>query len=117
MVEVGNLKNVQAASSYYNSQDTAVSNEKSTDVNSDKKTNEKDYGEQLKKSVDKLNKFIDDEGAYAEVSFHDKFKHDMMVKIIDKKTKEVIMEVPPKKILDMVARMCEIAGVVFDKKA
>lgn len=115
MVEVGNLNNIQPANPYYKTQDTAAANEKNEDLS--KKTEEKDYDEKLKKSVDKLNKFIDDEGAYAEISTHNKFKYDIMIKIIDKKTKEVIMEVPPKKIIDMVARMCEIAGVVFDKKA
>ena len=115
MVEVGNLNNVQSANSYYKTQDTAAANEKNDELT--KRTEEKNYDEKLKKSVDKLNKFIDDEGAYAEISTHDKFKHDIIIKIIDKQTKEVIMEVPPKKILDMVAKMCEIAGVMFDKKA
>ena len=40
-----------------------------------------------------------------------------MIKIIDDKTKQVIMEVPPKKILDMCAKLCELAGVLVDKKA
>jgi flagellar protein FlaG len=40
-----------------------------------------------------------------------------MIKIIDDKTGEVIQEVPPKKILDMVAKMLEIVGVLIDKKA
>ena len=40
-----------------------------------------------------------------------------MIKIIDNDTKEVLMEVPPKKILDVVAKMCELAGVLVDKKA
>ena len=39
-----------------------------------------------------------------------------MIKIVDKDTK-VLVEVPPKKILDMIAKLCEISGVVFDKKA
>ena len=38
-------------------------------------------------------------------------------KIVDRDTKEVLVEVPPKKILDMIAKLCEISGVVFDKKA
>ena len=40
-----------------------------------------------------------------------------MIKIVDKDTKEVLVEVHPKKILDMIAKLCEISGVVFDKKA
>ncbi|MGL4773763.1 MAG: flagellar protein FlaG [Clostridium sp.] len=70
----------------------------------------------LDKALSKLNKFLEDDNAYAEYSVHDKFP-DVMIKVIDSKTKEVLMEVPPKKILDMVAKLCEMAGVVFDKKA
>ena len=40
-----------------------------------------------------------------------------MIKIIDENTKEVIVEYPPKKILDLIAKMCELAGIAIDKKA
>ena len=39
-----------------------------------------------------------------------------MIKIHDKETDEVIVEYPPEKILDMVAKMCERAGIFMDKK-
>jgi len=77
-----------------------------------KKITEKD----LKKAVDKLNKFLEDNKTHAEYQFHDKFTNDLMVKIVDDNGK-VVQEIPPKKILDMVAKMCEIVGVIFDKKA
>ena len=78
----------------------------------DKPINEKDLG----KAVDRLNKFVETDNITVEYDIHPQFK-DIMVKIIDKKTGDVITEVPPKKILDMVAKMCELAGVIFDKKA
>jgi len=78
----------------------------------DKPVNEKDLG----KAVDRLNKFVETDNITVEYDIHPQFK-DIMVKIIDKKTGDVITEVPPKKILDMVAKMCELAGVIFDKKA
>lgn len=71
----------------------------------------------VKKAVDKLNKFLEGEKTHVEFERHDKFKSEFIVKIVDNETKEVIREVPPKKILDMVAKMCELAGVMFDKKA
>lgn len=74
--------------------------------------NEKD----LQKAVDKLNNFLKDDNTHAEYSVHDKFNA-ITIKIIDDVTKTVIMEVPPKKILDMVAKMCELVGIVFDKRA
>lgn len=77
----------------------------------------KEYSpEDLKKAVNKLNNFLKDEHTHAEYSIHDKFKT-IMIKIVDDNTKETIMEVPPKKILDLVAKMCELAGILYDKKA
>jgi flagellar protein FlaG len=70
----------------------------------------------LKKAVKKLNNFLVDESSHAEYSVHDKF-NTIIIKIVDDKTKKVIMELPSEKILDMVAKMCELVGVVFDKRA
>lgn len=38
------------------------------------------------------------------------------VKVIDSETKEVIREIPPEKILDLVANLMELAGVLVDEK-
>lgn len=73
--------------------------------------------EDLDKAINKLNKFWDDENIKVEYSTHEKFKQSIIIKITNKETHEVLMEVPPKKILDMVAKMCEMAGVLIDKKA
>jgi flagellar protein FlaG len=72
---------------------------------------------ELRNAVDKLNTFLEDNKTHAEYEYHDKLRNDLMIKIIDDKTGEVIQEVPPKKILDMVAKMLEIVGVLIDKKA
>jgi flagellar protein FlaG len=86
-------------------------------VTKDSKSNEKPINEvELRKAVDKLNKFMEDDNVSVEYSVHPQFK-DTMIKIIDKSTGNVITECPPKKILDMVAKMCELAGIIFDKKA
>ncbi|HCW53647.1 MAG TPA: flagellar biosynthesis protein FlaG [Clostridium sp.] len=69
----------------------------------------------LDKSIDKLNRFLEDESAHAEYSVHEDLGT-VMIKIVDDATKEVILEVPPKKILDMVASMCKQFGLI-DKKA
>lgn len=71
----------------------------------------------IKKSVDKLNKFLQGEKTHVEFERHDKFKNEFIIKIIDDETKEVIKELPPKKILDMVAKMCELAGIMFNETA
>ncbi|WP_294345912.1 flagellar protein FlaG [uncultured Clostridium sp.] len=68
-----------------------------------------------KKVVEELNKYIDEKDTYAEYKVHDELGT-VMIKIHDKETDEVIVEYPPEKILDMVAKMCERAGIFMDKK-
>lgn len=72
--------------------------------------------EEIKKSIEKLNSFLKDEKVHAVYERHDKFNQ-IMIKIVDDQTNEVIAEYPPKKILDMVAKMCEMVGILIDKKA
>ncbi|WP_286885353.1 flagellar protein FlaG [Aneurinibacillus sp. UBA3580] len=50
-----------------------------------------------------------------EFSVH-KELNEVMVKVINRETKEVIREVPPEKLLDMVAGMLKTAGLLIDKK-
>lgn len=86
-------------------------NEKSMSNESNDTVNE----EELKKAVEKVNNFLED-NVHIEYEKHDKF-NTMIVKLVNNDTKEVIREIPSKKILDMVAKMCELAGVLIDKKA
>jgi flagellar protein FlaG len=79
--------------------------------------NNKITEKELKNAVDKLNKFLEDNNTHAEYEYHDKFKHDLMIRIVDNESGKVIQEVPPRKILDMVSKMLEIVGVLIDKKA
>lgn len=41
----------------------------------------------------------------------------VMVKVINTETDEIIREIPPEEILDMVAKMWELAGILVDKRA
>ncbi|GAA0746541.1 flagellar protein FlaG [Clostridium oceanicum] len=70
----------------------------------------------LKYALDKLDGFLKNESVHVEYEIHDKLK-DIMIKIVDDDTQEVIKEIPPRKILDMVAKMCEMVGIIVDKKA
>lgn len=100
------------------SENVRVMDNKVTDINNENVNASKEIDpKDVKKAVDKLNKFLEGEGSHAEYSFHDKLKYDIMIKIVDDKTGQVIQELPPKKILDMIAKMCEMVGVIFDKKA
>lgn len=71
--------------------------------------------EDVDKALKKINNFLKDEKTHAEYSVHKDFGT-VMIKIINEETKEVILEVPPKKILDIVASMCKQVGLL-DKKA
>ncbi|WP_055668147.1 flagellar protein FlaG [Desnuesiella massiliensis] len=86
-------------------------------VSNSKDTGKKEVGkEDVKNAVDKLNKFLEGEQVHAVYEIHEKL-NDVMIKIVNNETKEVILEIPPKKILDMVAKMCEMVGILVDKKA
>lgn len=50
-----------------------------------------------------------------EFAIHKKTKQ-IMVKVLDSETKEIIREIPPEKVLDAVAAMCELAGLFVDEK-
>lgn len=83
----------------------------------EKDTQKKEYQEKdIKKAADKLNKFLEDNNTHVEYEFHDKFKNTVIIKIVDDAGK-TIKEIPPKKLLDVVAKMCEMAGILIDKKA
>lgn len=66
-------------------------------------------------AIERANKSI--LGGYRrfEFSIHEKTK-EIMVKVIDADTNEVIREIPPEKILDMVAKMWEMVGIIVDER-
>lgn len=67
------------------------------------------------KTIEKANEKLSGDAKEFNFSIHEKTKQ-IMIKIIDKDTREVIKEVPPEKILDMVATMCEMTGLFIDIK-
>lgn len=70
--------------------------------------------DQLKKAVEQMNKsnMANSEAIYG---IHEGTNR-VTIKIVDKKTKEVIKELPPEKTLDMIARVWEMAGILVDEK-
>ncbi|NFD29467.1 flagellar protein FlaG [Clostridium botulinum] len=77
---------------------------------------DKESTREVKDSVDKLNKLLEGQDIRLEYEIYGKFR-DLTIRLIDTKTKEVIKEIPPRKIIDMVAKLCEMAGVLVDEKA
>ena len=70
--------------------------------------------EQLIKAIEKANKALRGKTTTFEFSIHDATK-EIMVKVLDQETGEIIREIPPEKVLDMVARLWEMAGVIVDE--
>lgn len=71
---------------------------------------------EVKNAVSKINKLLEGQGTHLQYEKHDVLNQ-MIIRVIDDNTKEVIKEIPSKKILDMVAKMCEMAGILMYKKA
>lgn len=82
----------------------------------DNNTKKQEYSkEDVDNAVKKINNFLKEDKTHAEYTYNEEMKT-MMVKVIDENTKEVLLEIPPKKILDMVASMLRQVGLL-DKKA
>lgn len=69
--------------------------------------------EQIRKAVEKLNRSM--QNSEAVFGIHEDTNR-VMIKIVDKSTKEVIKELPPEKTLDMIAKVWELAGLLVDER-
>ncbi len=89
---------------------------KDENVNHVKTLEEKRYTEdELIKNIESANeKFVAFDRRF-EFSIHEKTKQ-IMVKVIDVTTDEIIREIPPEKILDLVAAIWEISGIIIDER-
>lgn len=82
------------------------------DFNQQRELNE----EQVKQAIDKINKTMDTYNTELRFQLHEK-SGEYIVKIISTKDKKVIREVPPEKVLNMVAYFKELLGLIVDKFA
>lgn len=71
--------------------------------------------EHLIRTVERAVKALQGPATALDISIHEK-THQIMVKVMNKETGEVIREVPPEKTLDLVASMMEIAGILIDER-
>ena len=87
-----------------------------TKTSEDNNTEKQEYSKKdVDNALNKINNFLKDDKTHAEYTYNKEMKT-MMIKVIDENTKEVVLEIPPKKILDMVASMMRQVGLL-DKKA
>lgn len=66
-------------------------------------------------AIERANKAVQLVDTSFEFSIHEE-THQIMVKVLNRETKEVIREIPPEKILDMVAKIWEMAGIIVDER-
>lgn len=63
-----------------------------------------------------VNDILGKENLKVESEIHD-FFGDNIVRVVDDITGELVSETPSKTILDMMAKLCEMSGVLIDKRA
>ncbi len=71
--------------------------------------------EDLQNAIYQTNSILFGDNGKLEFKIHEDTGR-MIVKLIDKETKEVIKEVPPEKILDLVARIWDLVGILVDER-
>lgn len=79
------------------------------------KENQEETHEKLQEAVDKINKTAVIFDRSLRFQIHEK-THRTMVSVIDIVKDKVIREIPPKEVLDLLAKMQDYIGLIFDKK-
>lgn len=97
------------------SQENSIRNVKDMRLKEKQGVNVSVAEEQLIRTIERAVKSLQGPQTILEVSVHEK-THDIMVKVRNKDTGELIREVPPEKTLDLVAKMMEIAGILVDER-
>lgn len=76
---------------------------------------EQEYEHEVIQAIEKANKHIKTYDRKLEFAIHDATKQ-IIVRVIDTENDTVIREIPSEKVLDLVAHMCEVAGILIDEK-
>ena len=79
-------------------------------VTDDKPLNQDD----INQALEKLNSTVKHYNQDLRFEYHEEAER-MMVKVVDMKTQEVIKEAPPEEIIEMVAKIKEMVGMIIDE--
>ncbi|WP_156288319.1 flagellar protein FlaG [Oceanobacillus salinisoli] len=93
------------------SEKVSVPNEVNVTQNNERRIEKDD----VEKAVSSLNDFIKPVRKNIKFEMHEKLER-YYVTVIDSDSKEVLKEIPPKKLLDMYAEMADFMGFLIDKK-
>lgn len=104
--------------------DSAKTMERALDNMKEKQDESKDLGqfqptkvteEELRQTIDKLNHTVNLYNKQIAFEFHDDAKV-LMARVINKETQEVIAQLPPEELLDLVTKIKELVGALIDQK-
>ena len=110
-----NVDETTAAVTQVQAQDEKSSSDGSASQQQQTAKNAQAAPDQLKKMIEEMNKKINNSNEVAMFGIHEETNR-VMIKIMDKDTKEVIKEFPPEKTLDMIAKLWEMAGILVDER-
>ena len=111
---INNAGNGNNISEQYTNQGATISTPKVNMPKSANQSVENVKEKELIHAIEKANQ-IQTGTTEAQFSVHEETKQ-IMIKLVDSSTKEVVKELPSEKILDMVAHMSKLAGLFVDEK-
>lgn len=71
--------------------------------------------QELHKAVEETNRIIFGDNEKFEFKIHERTGR-FLVKLVDNETEETIREIPPEKILDLIANIWEMVGILVDER-
>ncbi len=74
-----------------------------------------DVGEALRESLEKLNAVLEHSDVRVGFYVHEETGR-LVVQVVNQQTGEVVKEIPPKKVLETVAKIMEFVGLLLDEK-
>ncbi|MDH4618272.1 flagellar protein FlaG [Brevibacillus sp. AY1] len=69
----------------------------------------------IEQEITGINKWLQSTSSHIKFTLHEDL-NEYFVQVIDDQTNEVIREIPSKKVMDMVAKMHEMIGLLVDEK-
>ncbi|AGK97793.1 flagellar protein FlaG [Clostridium pasteurianum] len=71
---------------------------------------------QVKNVVEKMSKLLDEENTHVEYEAH-KGMWNVVIKIMDNKTNEIVTQIPAKQVVEAMENLYNSVGLIMDKKA
>lgn len=123
-LSISTVSKVPTMSSKIDSSVSAKSTNEAQLVNKTKHSIERDIigpsqdvnEEGINDRIDAINKKLEKQQLETSYERHEATNR-LVIRLVDKETKEVVKEIPPEKLLDYAAGMDEILGLFVDKKA